>query len=114
MSLNKDVSVLQEKEVARKLGGKLAPSSGSGKFSGGDVYTEDFLIECKTVTKDQVSFTVKKEWMSKAKEQSFEQNKPYSALAFRFSPNGDDYIVMPIETFRDLLDCQRQLEDIIE
>lgn len=114
MSLNKEVSLLQENEVCKKLNGKLAPSSGSGRFSGGDVYTEEFLIECKTVTKDQSSFTIKEEWMTKAKEQAFEQNKHYHALAFRFSPNGNDYIAIPIETFKDLLDCQRQLEDIIE
>ena len=104
MSLNKEVSMLQEKEVAAMLGGSLAPASGASRFAGGDVLTDRFLVECKTVTKLQTSFSVKKEWLDKAKEQAFEQGKSDYALAFRFEPNGKDYVVLPIATFRDLLD----------
>jgi hypothetical protein len=113
MSLNKDVSTIQEKSVARVLGGKLTPGSGAASFAGGDVLTDSFLIECKTTTKPLSSFSVKKEWLDKAKEQSFEQGKDFYALAFRFEPDGDDHIVIPIEIFKELLDCKDNLADNI-
>lgn len=95
--------MLQEKEVANKLGGKVTPGSGAARFFGGDVITEEFLVECKTVTKPQTSFAIKKEWLDKAKEQAFEQGKYNYALAFRFEPQGKDFIVLPIDTFKDLI-----------
>lgn len=111
MSLNKEVSLIQEKEVAKVLGGVLAPSSGSGRFSGGDVYVDDLLIECKTVTKPQTSFSVKKEWLDKAKEQAFEQGKSNYALAFRFEPTGDDFISIPIQFFKELLQYKEEINN---
>lgn len=104
MSLNKDVSKIQEAAVAAKLGGTLTPGSGAAQFYGGDVLTADFLIECKTTTKAQTSFSIKEEWLKKAKEQAFEQRKYNYALAFRFDPTGPDFIVMPIDTFKYLIE----------
>ena len=115
MTVQKQVSMIQEKEVAKKLGGKVTPASGGTKFDGGDVVVNDLLLECKTVTKDQTSFSVKKEWLDKVKEQSFEQGCDLSALAFRFGPNQLDYVVIDIDTFNELLsayykELQRELE----
>lgn len=104
MSIQKDVSNLQEKEVAKKLNGKLVSGSGCGNFNSGDVVTDKFLIECKTVTKEQTSFSVKEAWLHKIKEQAFEEGKEHCALAFRFSPKGKDYIVLDIDTFKELLE----------
>lgn len=104
MSIQKDVSDLQEKEVAKKLNGKLVSGSGCGNFDSGDVSTDKFLIECKTVTKDQTSFSIKEAWLHKIKEQAFEEGKEYCALAFRFSPKGKDYIVLDIDTFKMLVE----------
>ena len=104
MSINKEVSSKQEKYVAKKLNGKIVPGSGGTKFDGGDVAIEDFLIECKTVTKPQSSFSIKQQWLDKIKEQAFEQGKLYSALAIRFDPDGKDYIVIDINIFKELLE----------
>lgn len=104
MSIQKDVSNLQEKEVARKLGGNVVSGSGCGNFNSGDVSTDKFLIECKTVTKEQTSFSIKEAWLHKIKEQSFEEGKEHCALAFRFSPKGKDYIVLDIDTFKLLIE----------
>lgn len=93
-SLAKDCSVSQERDIARLLGGKVQSNSGGTRFGGGDVLTKDFFIEAKTPTKEQTSFSIKKEWIEKMREQMFEQGKHQGALAFRFDPEGEDYFVI--------------------
>lgn len=104
MSLNKDCSKRQETELAKQLGGSVVSGSGCGKFNNGDVEVGNFLIECKTVTKPQTSVSVKKEWMDKIEEQRYECGKLFGALAFRFEPDGEDFIVIKSSDFRTLLD----------
>ena len=83
----------QEKQVAKKLGGKQVANSGAAKFVAGDVILDDWLIECKTVTKEQKTFTVKKEWLVKNQQESLSTGKRYSALAFNFGDDTNYYIV---------------------
>lgn len=108
MSLQKDSSSKQEKSIQRQLeflGAKLVPASGGTKFDSGDVrISNHLLIECKTVTKRQISFSIREEWLSKVKEQAFEQGISHSCVAFRFKPDGDDNIVIPLSFFKELLD----------
>ena len=82
----RDYSDKQEKHIAKVTGGLVQSNSGGTKFGGGDVHTDKFFIEAKTPTKEQTSFTIKKEWIDKMREQAFEQGKEESVLAFRFSP----------------------------
>lgn len=84
----------QETEIAKLLDGKVQSNSGGTKFGGGDILTKYFLIEAKTKDKPFESFSIKKSWLDKAAEQAWEQGKTFSAVAFRFSPNGDDYFVI--------------------
>lgn len=100
---NKECSDLQEKQIAAFLGGKTQPNSGGTKFGGGDVLTRFFFIEAKTQTTDKESFTIKKEWLEKAKEQAFAQRKSNNALAFRFGPDELDYYVIDSHLMRDLV-----------
>ena len=65
--------------------------------------TEYFLIEAKTSTKDKKSFSIKKEWIQKAEEQAFEQNKEESVVAFNFGPNGENFFILNEQQFRDYL-----------
>ena len=60
----------QEKKVAKYVGGKRQPNSGATPFYKGDVITDEFLIECKTKTKDCKSFTVKEDWLLKNEEEA--------------------------------------------
>lgn len=99
----KDCSVSQENDIARLLGGKVQSNSGGTRFGGGDVQTEQFFIEAKTPTKEQTSFSIKKEWIEKMKEQAFEQGKPYFALGFRFEPDGEDYFVIDSKRMLELV-----------
>lgn len=99
----KDCSRYQEIEIAELLNGRVQSNSGGTRFGGGDVHTTSFLIEAKTPTKEQTSFSVKKEWVDKMREQAFEQGKLYSALAFRFAPDGQDYFVINSYLMRELV-----------
>ena len=100
----RDYSDIQEKHIAKVTGGKVQKNSGGTKFGGGDVHTNKFLIEAKTPTKEQTSFTIKKEWIIKMREQAYEQGKEESVLAFRFDPNIDtDLYVLSQRQFLEYL-----------
>ena len=83
----------QEKKVAKAVGGKVVPNSGAIRFGAGDVKTKSILLECKTVTKPQKTFTVKKEWIDKNQEEAFAMGKIYSAVAIDFGDGEQHYII---------------------
>lgn len=89
----------QEKAVAKALGGKQVSNSGATVFSKGDVRTDKFLVECKTCVEDKKSFSIKKEWIEKNKEEAFAMRKPYQAIAFNFGPNSENYYVIDEKMF---------------
>lgn len=93
----------QEKRVAKKLHGKQTPNSGATKWHKGDIVTDEWLFEAKTVTKEQKSFSIKKEWLLKNEEEAFATGKSYHALVFDFG-DGEDYVVLDIKTFKDLVE----------
>ena len=105
----RDYSDMQEKHIAKVTGGKVQSNSGGTKFGGGDVHTDKFLIEAKTPTKEQTSFTIKKEWIDKMREQAYEQGKLEGVLAFRFSP--DDKTDMYILNERQFLEYLKSKEN---
>ena len=100
----------QEKSVAKTVKGKTVANSGAPRFVAGDVTSDIILIECKTVTKEQKSFTIKKEWIDKNKEEAFAMRKPYSAIAFSF---GDDinHFIIDEKLFKILLEKLRDEEN---
>ena len=106
----RDYSDKQEKHIAKVTGGKVQSNSGGTKFGGGDVHTNKFLIEAKTPTKEQTSFTIKKEWIIKMREQAYEQGKEESVLAFRFDPNIDTDLYVLSQ--RQFLEYLRYKEDL--
>lgn len=114
MSINKDCSNLQEREVAMFLNGNTVAGSGCGQFNAGDVSDTKFLFECKTVTKSQTSFSIKKDWVTKIEEQSFEQGFAHSGLVFRFEPQGKDFVVLDIATFKLLRDYAYSSDNLEE
>ena len=98
----------QEKAVAKAVGGKQTPNSGATPWVKGDVVTPEWLIECKTTTTQRESFSVKKEWLTKNKDEAFATGKSYNALCFDFGDNGDRYYVVDEKLF---LRMRRALED---
>lgn len=93
----------QEKRVAKTVKGKKVANSGATDFNKGDVTTDRFLIECKTCITDKKSFSIKKEWLDKNKEETFAMGKDYSALAFNFGPDSEDYYVIDEKLFKRLV-----------
>ena len=105
----------QEKHIAKVTGGKVQSNSGGTKFGGGDVHTDKFFIEAKTPTKEQTSFTIKKEWISKMREQAYEQGKEESVLAFRFHPDSlIDWYVLDERQFLEYLRYKEEQNDNID
>ena len=92
----------QEKKVAKAVGGKQVSNSGATAFNKGDVTSDNFLIECKTCVEDKKSFSIKKDWLEKNKEEAFEMGKDYSALAFNFGPGSENYYVIDERLFKIL------------
>ena len=92
----------QEKKVAKAVGGKQVSNSGATAFNKGDVTTEQFLIECKTATKELKSFSIKREWLEKNEEERFAMNKEYSALAFDYG-DGIQYYIIDESLFLELV-----------
>ena len=93
----------QEKKVAKAVCGKRTANSGATPFQKGDVTTTDWLIECKTKTKDCNSFTIKEEWLLKNEEEAFAMGKNNSALCFDFGPSANKrYYVISERLFQTL------------
>lgn len=88
----------QEKAVAKAVHGKQVANSGAPVFVAGDVRTDSWLIECKTSTTRKQSFSIKKDWLDKNKEEAFAMNKLYNALAFDFG-TGNNYYIVDEKTF---------------
>lgn len=93
----------QEKQVAKSIGGKQTANSGATAFQKGDVFTNQWLIECKTSTSQKKSFSIQSEWLKKNKEEAFGTGKLYSALAFNFGPDTDNYYVIDEKTFKTII-----------
>lgn len=95
----------QEDKVAKKLNGKRTANSGATAFQKGDVITKQFLIECKTKTKDSKSFTIKEDWLLKNEEEAFSMGKNNSALCFDFGPSANKRYYIISERLFELLQC---------
>ena len=98
----------QEKKIAKQVGGKKTANSGATKFQKGDVQTRYFLIEAKTVTKEQKSFTIQRDWIYKNREEAFAMGKPFSALAIDFG-DGEQHYIIDERLFKDLVQYEEEL-----
>lgn len=95
-------SSVQEKAVAKETNGNRTVNSGATPFQKGDVVSDDFLIECKTKTKDSESITVQKEWLDKNEKEALFMGKRYSAVAINFGPGQDNYYIIDKYLFQEL------------
>lgn len=99
-------SDIQEKLVCKELGAIQQPNSGAGKFRKGDVVQleSSFLIECKTCTSNKDSFSIKKEWIKKNKEERYTQRLSNSCIAFNFGPNQENYYIIDSNLMKYLIE----------
>lgn len=91
MSSTRECAAVQERRIAAKFAGIANNSSGSGRFNKSDVMLQntDMLIECKTCVKPKESFSIKKEWIEKLKQECYSMGVSNGVIAFNF--NYDDY-----------------------
>lgn len=94
----------QEKQIAKTVGGKLQANSGATLFSKGDVINDTWLFEAKTCMTEKQSFSIKKEWLDKLKQESFAMNREFFALIFNFgTTNGENYYILNERVFKQIL-----------
>lgn len=101
----------QEKKVAKIVEGRQQSNSGAGTFQKGDVTTDEWLIECKTATKEKASFSIKHEWLTKNKEEAFAMGKYYNALCFDYGDAGERYYVINEKMFKQLLQFLKEANE---
>ena len=99
-------SDIQEKAVCKKLDCIQSPNSGAGKFIKSDVKNSDanLSIECKTSMTDKDSFSIKKDWITKHKQEAYSNGFLNTAIAIRFGPEQEDYYLIDDVMMRFLVD----------
>ena len=99
-------SKAQEDYISDLLDATRQPNSGAGHFRKGDVikYDASLLIECKTPTSEKDSFSIKKEWIEKNKEEAFSQRVFDGCIAFAFEPSGKNYFVIDEKLMKFLVE----------
>lgn len=110
MKSTREVSTNQEKAISKVLGAKRTANSGATKYDKGDlVIGQDWLIEAKTCMQPKSSFSIKKQWLDKLREEQFATNKMYSALCFDYGDNKNRYYIVNENTFKLMIE---QLKDV--
>lgn len=103
------VSSQQEKQIAKALGGKRTPNSGATKFDKGDLCIgSDWLIEAKTCMEPKKSFSIKKDWLEKLKQEQYATSKMYSSLCFDFGDNKNRYYIIEEQVFKYIIELVRK------
>ena len=100
-------SNIQEDRVAKKLGGKRTPDSGATVWRKGDIHIESAstLCECKTCMTPKDSFSIKKEWIQKNKEEAFANRLSHTVIAFNFNyEDSEDYYVIDDRLMKFLIE----------
>lgn len=93
----------QENELARLNNGSVQPNSGATAMKKGDVSLEKLLLEAKCKMSNCDSFSIKKDWIVKNRHEACFMGKQYSALAFNFGPDQENFYVIDQELFDILL-----------
>ena len=103
-------STKQEKKIAKAVNGKRTPNSGATTFRKGDVTTDNWLFEAKTKMEESKSFTIKREWIEKNKEEAFAMGKDYNALVIDFG-DGKQFYLLDEKTFLRMKDCLEEADN---
>lgn len=104
MKTTREASSKQEKCIAKVIGGKRTPNSGATKFDKGDIVAGDWLVEAKTCMQPKKSFSIKKDWLIKLKEEQYATSKMFSSLCFDFGDEKERYYILDEQTFKYILD----------
>lgn len=94
----------QENAIAKTFNGSRQLNSGATPFQKGDVKLKNILLECKTKTSLSESISIKKEWLEKNAKEALFMGKHYSALAFNYGPNQENYYIINEELMEYLVE----------
>lgn len=85
-----------EKSICKALGATQQSNSGAGRFRKGDVVHNEasMLIEAKCSMSPKSSFSIKKDWIDKNKDEAFAIRKSNQSICFQFEPDGENYYVI--------------------
>jgi hypothetical protein len=99
-------SDIQEKEVCRALGAIQQPNSGAGHWRKGDCILKEasLLLECKTSTSEKKSFSIKREFLEKNKQEALSSRLMNGCLCFDFGPGTDRYYVIDEKMMKFLVE----------
>ena len=100
----------QEKKIAQAVNGKKVPNSGATLFKKGDISTDKWLFEAKTKMEESKSFSIKREWIDKNKEEAFAMGKDYNALVIDFG-DGKQFYILDEKTFLLMKRCLEEAEN---
>ena len=110
MKPNKDstryYSNMQENSICSALHATKQPNSGASTFRKGDAinYGASLLVEAKTCMKEKDSFSIKREWIEKNREEAFSQRVSNGCIAFSFGPALPNYYVIDEHLMRFLVE----------
>ena len=107
----RDCSSVQEHRVANKLDGRVNSNSGAGRFAKSDVRVDSasLSIECKTTMTSKDSFSIKKEWIEKHKQEAWSNRLANSVIAFNFDyKDAHDYYVIDDVLMKFLVEKLRE------
>lgn len=99
-------SNMQEESICKLLGVRRQPNSGASKFNKGDLISKEasLLLECKTCVSPKDSFSIKKDWIVKNKEEALAQRLTNNCLAFSFGPEQENYFIINERLMKYLID----------
>ena len=112
-------SAIEERKLAKRLGGHVQPRSGGVAWSRydkttacGDVTTPDLHIEHKRLEPTTKSIGVKRQWLAKVTEGAKRKMKT-PAMAFHFAGAqgyAEDWVMLPLDVVERLLAASKEDE----
>ena len=88
-----------ERRIAKLLGGRRIPLSGSLTLMPGDVITDKFLVECKLrASSGKKQIAIEKAWLTKIEKEAKSQNK-IPLLIFKYKNDKDYYVILNLKDF---------------
>lgn len=100
----------QESYIARLLGGKPVPGSGSVLFDNSDVKVPDIsmCIECKTKMKKSKSFSIQEQHLHDSEYERISQQYQHNALCFSFGEDEPNYFVLTERDMKKFVELLRE------
>lgn len=97
-----------ERRIAKALGGRRIPLSGSLSFMPGDVITDKFLVECKLRgSSGKKHISIEKDWLKKIEREAQALTK-VPLLIFKYKNDKSDYVILNLKDFLKLTTIQNK------